>query len=1851
MRQRISRFWVLAALLLTMNAGALLWIRSEVLQRLAPTANDDALLVTLTTRDPQSAERLTFDFNKPVKGSVALDELVVNAPLMLQPQPLGYWQWQSAQRLDYVLAEPLPAGRKFRIVPVAYFAQETGQEVQLQGDVEFKTPRLEVLASRFKVADRDTVTLEFEFNQPVDPADLLRNLAIYNGPKLPQLGDKDRHEEALVVTSLDKKPGAVLRVQVARPTGLNLAARVSEKLTGRGAELGLESVYETEFTIVRKFRVESCRPYSNYHEMRDRSVRLTFTNYLAPQKFEGLKVVPQVDGLQIRKESWDHSSVVLTGPFESGVNYTFTIPATWLNEADQPLGLEDSVSITLPPREPVVRFTNDKGFLSPHGNLLVDLESAGVTGLRVEVSRVHENNLLAHLEGQPSTRTSRALFEKTLPVPAQGDRWQESIVDLKELLGSEQRGIYRLRASATNSSWTDDDCVICLTDIALTAKTERDALLILATSLRSAQPLEGVRVVAITGNNQTIGSAVTAANGLAQLPFDPHHPDGLPFVLMATKQDDASYLKLEDSEWVLDEVDQKGKPIPTTYEAMLYTERGVYRPGETLHVSGVLREANGKIPASFPLHITVTRPDGRLFNELTVTPKANEHGVFQFDVPTRESSRTGPYRIKVTLPGSTETLGSTLALVEAFEPVRIEVQATSEKSLWHAGEQPVLNINAKYLFGQPASGLKVNVTGAFRRGEFVSKELRGYSFAHSSQHVNREIQAIEQTLDEAGQARVEIPLPKELEPGWWGGNFIVTVTEESGRSISKAVSLTVDSVSRHVGVRRNGPAETVMIGQPFDVDWAIRSTIDTAAEPGVVDIVLQRVEYDWNWRRHRAGVGWEHTKRFVSHQSVTTDGTTAAGKTTFTVDQWGEYQISVIDQKSGNETLIRFYASGGYGESSVVTSNRPERVELVLDQTSYEPGSTAKLLLRSPFKGTGWICLESDRVRHHQLVTLTGTSMSLEVPVPADLRGGAFVSATVIRPVDPTEKTWLPHRAAGMLRLVVDHKAQHLPVSIDAPSQARPGDSITLVAHVGRRRNDADVAVNAIADAAANQSDIPLPEPRVKDESCRAMLHVWAVDEGILLTTGFKTPDPSGYFFAPRRSEIASADIFRDLLPDHQRAAGMQRIGGDSSETEELARSMSPSRRRESIVIWQKWVPVDASGMVTIDTVLPEHTGRLKWMAIAVADDTYGHSEYRTTLTAPLLVEASWPRFAAPGDQMQVPVKLFNSTSQPFDVQLQLQSSGPLTIAPRGDMTKITVAPQQPQLVWLDVATTGLGVGEVTVAAHAKSDEFGELTHQQNVKLPVRAAVAFGSESRVVTLKAGDRVTLEPPAGFVPEHSKQTLTVGPAPLLHLVPAVQALIQYPYGCAEQTTSALRGLLAAAQVFANEDELLTASIGQELSADQSQQQANLKNKREMIDSMIDAGVARLWAYQTQEGGIGYWGGTTAQPWLSAYVASVLADVKQYGRPVHPRFTDELMKYLSASLEGRNGVHPDANTQATICRVLAVYQKVPQGRMALLSDSPNGLDAGGRADLALAWLAAGRRDRAQTVLGENPLAHLIQHYSYYGRLASPVTQQAQVLKALVQLDPKDAHIAPLVKGLLAERKQGVWSSTLANAEVLSALAQYEATLTRAPADFKGQVQFGTELTAEFDHRTTKTLRYEKLLQPWQLETTGKGECHITLTTTGLRTAPQVADSGLKVRRRWLDRSGQDIEPRQIKAGDLIVAEIELRGLTQDVPNVVIVDSLPSGFEVENPRLAISANQRLGSQAEEEPQPDRIEFRDDRVLIFGEAHVGYASRYRYLVRATTPGQFEAPGIQAVSMYSPDLVSIGPTTSVVIKP
>ena len=1799
-----NRFVVLAAVLVVINVAGLALIHYDLSRSRERNVHVSAAAVDL---DPASADRLTLVFDRDVVPDDAVGSTEAARIVKIEPAVPGQWVWSARDRFEYRLEKPLPPGRIFHAVWTPEFRGRTGMTLARGSEVVFRTGALALERCEVKASDAESVTVELQFSQPVDPGDLLRHVRLFDDRSSASLG---------AAQCLTPRADKTLVIRSPLPPSGQLRLRLDEGLAGSGAEIPLGEAVNRTFEVTKEFALLAA--YAERPRLEDMiTVRLTFSQPLGgDQKLPMPEVTPAAAKLEVHRSNQD---LVVTGEFKSGTTYRFKVPATLLAQSGKTLGKEASASVEIPDRAPDIEIRQGTGVLAPHGNLQLDARAVNVTALRLVAYRVHENNLVAHMRGTGSDETSRMLGEKTVKLDFPPNVPQKLTIDLKDLVQA-RRGIYSVTVTDTHSRWTSDRAVVSVTDLAITAKHSRDGLVVWVTGLQSGKPIAGAEVKALSLNNQTLATAATDERGLASLPLPANHPDGAPWAVIAGKDGDLSCLQLGDHQWEIDEVDQSGRPYAETYEVLLYSERGVFRPGDPIHMTGVVRDRLGHVPPPFPLAVKVTRPDGREVADLPVRLEPDRQGMFHVDYATRDDAQTGPYKFQATLPGDKKELGATQVLVEAFVPVRMEVKATPSAARFRMDEAPKLAVSARYLWDQPVAKVPVSLEGTLRATPFKSERYRAFRFGvPDDETIN--LPKVTATLDDQGKADLKIELPKPLRAGLYKMSLSATVTEPGGRSVSAGAATILDKLDRHVGLRLPG-GQVVPVGSPISVDWVRVTGEDAPADPGEMEMELARVEYDTVLRREGHGHAWQSVERPEKVESRDIPAGDATGAFQFTCREPGLYRLTVTDRRTTSATRLDFYASEyGAGPQSLEMT-RPELLQVVVDKEKYVPGDTAKVLVRSPLSGTMLLTLETDHVVASYVAEVANNTAEVQVPLPADTRGGAFLLATVIRPVDPDRKSWLPHRAMGMARVVMDHAAQHVPLSITAPPKARPGQAVPITVETG------------------TPSDPAHP----------TMVHLWAVDEGILLAAAYHAPAIEKFFLGPRAPGVETADLFLSLLPDYKRPVGMTRIGagGGDRSVDNLRRNPVATRRREPAVVWRAAAPVDASGRLTVEMKMPDLVGQMRLMAVAVDQDRYASAERPVTLTQPLIVEATWPRFVAPGDTFEVPMKLFNSTDRALTVRVAAKITGPVEVVPDPALERLTIKPGEPITHFLKAHATGLGPVEVTLeAGPAEAD--ADLAAHTSATFPVRPATALHAEVKLASLKAGEKLQVPLPTTMVKGTIRATVDVSPRPTVQLGPALEQLIHYPYGCVEQTSSQLFALLYAGEVLG-------------------------PDRADAIKGMVQSGIARLWSMQTRSGGLSYWpGGSEACLWGTAYASSCLLEAKAAGHEIDPRFTRELTKYLAAELQATGDGAPDANTRALICRVLAVFGDPPNGWMARLAEQQDKLDVAGRAHLAAAFSAAGRKDRAATLL---PTSIMVKDVAITSdeRLISPVRQDGVLLGALLEIDPKHGLMPPLAARLEKARHNGYWGSTLDNAAAISALSRYQAQAGAEKQDFTGTIRCGAAEPVPFDHTKAVSHKFADPAAPIEIASTGTGTIYVSVAAEGLaeKGVLQPYSRDLAVERHWVGGDGKPVDPQKLRVGDLVRVIVTIRS-PRDVKNVAVVDALPGGMEVENPRLATSATQippaLFGRPQGDDPdtdededassdsdaapaptadaprrafdRPDHVEFLDDRVVLFCEA--GSTPRvFSYAVRVTAAGDFDLPPIQASCMYDPAAACLG---------
>jgi len=1770
MRRISGKYIALAGLFAGINILGLFWIHHDLTKAPRPTARVISLAASPTA---ETADRLSLTFDRRMVQPSAVGEVEKTAVFKLAPEWPGEWVWSAPDKLDYVLARRLPAGRVFRISSTDELERRTGRTLDGDNEFEFKTKPLALDRSELVAFDDRDATFRVVFNQPVDPGDLLRHVSFYDKNTRAKLGEP---------ICLTQRPQENLVVRFRRPESNQFEMVLDEQLAGEGAELGLGEQVVRSHDIPPGFSLLSA--YAARPALEGiASVELRFSHELnVEQELPEIRIEPLVNESNVYRSN---RNLKVTGKFEAGKRYAITVPGTLLSKDEKTLGKDRSISVHIPEYRPSFEFAYSRGILSPHGNLKLDVRAVNVEGLKLRAWRVHPNNLVSHLHHAYYTEeTSRLMVTKQIDLDLPANKPQKLTLDLRDLLPA-STGIYRIGAYVTNSRWTNGQALLTITDLAITSKAERDGSLVWITSLRTGEPVSDVRVKALTYNNQTLSSAKTGEDGIARLRFPSNHPDGRMWVITAQKDGDLSYIQPKDNQWVLDDVPQSGRPCVKNYEVMSYTERGVYRPGDTIHMTAVIRGKNGDTPPPFPLAVKVVRPDGRQVAELITKPLETDQGVFHAEFATLADCQTGPYRFRVTLPGSDEILGSTQTLVECFMPVRMEVKAKSAAERFGPDTPPSIEVSGRYLWDEPAANIPVAITGTLRPVRYHSTKHPEYKFGCKTDQRVVSLPDSEGQLDEKGRADLQVRLPESFNGGLYRMWLSATVTEPGGRSVSANTSAILDTLNRHIGLRMPS-GQVVPVGEPLKVSWIRLTGDDKPAPEGELRMRLVRVEYDTVLQLVNNRRVWKSTERTESINSEKIMATSGAeGEFEIICPGSGTYRVTVTDGQINSSSSLEFYASQYSAGPQSVPMNQPEHLEVVTDKEKYFPGQTAKVLLRSPIAGRFLLTVENDSVVAVHTGTIRNNTAELRVPLSENLRGGVFLTATVLRAVDPKRDNWLPHRAMGMTRVLLDHKRQQLPVKITAPASAKPGENVRIKIDTGTPA----------------------------DPNRPTLVHLWAVDEGILLTTCYETPDPYGFFLGPRRLGVSTADTFLRLLPDYERPAGTARIGADDFAVDSLRRNPVPAKRRRAAVIWRESVPVDENGRVSTNLKLPDLIGQMRLMAVAVDHDRYGSTEKAMTLTSPLIVEATWPRFVAPQDEFEVPVKLFNSTGRPLSVQVKASLSGPVEVMADGSLEKVQVNPGQPADLLLSARAINTGPVEVSVEATELGTVDG-LTARSRATFSVRPASALHSEVEVRAINAGEQFRIQPPQSFVEGTARMTVSVSSRPSIQLGPALEELIRYPYGCVEQTSSRLFSLLYATDILGDD-------------------------RSEMIDSMVRAGIARLWSMQTRSGGLSYWpGGSTPSLWGTAYASSCLLEAGSAGYEIDRQFTDELAKYLAQRLKTTGNDGPDLNTKALICRVLAVFGEPPLGWMARLAEQEDKLDLAATAHLAAAFHAAGRKDRSAELIPEQ-IPQNPGKTTTRGRLTSPIRQQAVLLSVLLEIESEHPAAAVLARRLEEARQGCRWGSTLNNAAAIAALSRYQVITSGQTQDFSGAfIQAGREV-AVFDHNTPVSHTFEDISEPVVVSSKGEGTVYVVVLSEGLakRGLIKPFDEGLCVRRNWIDRRGNPIDPNKLSVGDLVRVKATISTPGPVVHNIALVDALPGGMEVENPRLATSAE----SHYSESNRPDHVEFLDDRVVLFCTAGKDEKT-FEYALRVTAAGRFALPPIQASCMYEPAVASLG---------
>ena len=1343
-------------------------------------------------------------------------------------------------------------------------------------------------------------------------------------------------------------------------------------------------------------------------------------------------------------------------------------------------------------------------------------------------------------------------------------------------------------------------------DLGLHARLHAGKLWLHAASLADGEARSSVAVQVLDKNGLSLAQGDTDADGDLSLDYTPNAEH----VLVARSGDEIALIPFRQPALDMSEFPITGRK-QTAQDVYAWAGRDLFRPGEPLQVSALLRDYDGRsLAESPPLYATLLQPDGRAISTLPLQP--GELGYYSYQRTLAEDAATGKWTLEYRLdPAAKEPLGRFAFRIEEFLPERLKLALDSAQEQLTPGEPLTLKVDADYLYGAPAAGNRFTADVIYRNAEHPVPAFDDYFFGDPTLDLPDEPQSvIDESLADDGTLEQDIALLPDGPAVTSPVEVLVagSVFESGGRAVRRSLLRTIWPADALVGVRplfdptdgadANAPAGFEIIRS----DAAGTSLPATALE---LKLIRELRDYHWTWND---GQGWraDYIQRHetIEETTIALDGK-VPGKFSAPVE-WGEYRLEIRDPDTGMTMRYAFTAGWSWNDDNRGVDARPDKVKLALDKSHYAPGETLTVAITAPYEGPGVLLVESDRLLYRAEIEARAGA-SYEIPISEDWkRHDVYITALVFRPAGGDNNAG-PSRAIGVTHVPMASADRRASLEIQAPELSRPGDSIAIT----------------------------LSAPEFAGQTAHAVVE--AVDLGILNLTAYALPDAADHFLAQRGLGVEAWDLYGRVIERLQGERARLRFGGDAALSA-LPQARRPTAKVQTVALHHLPVAFDAEGKATVSFTAPEFNGALRVAALAYSADRYAKASVESIVRAPLVLEVSTPRALAPGDRGQISVDLHNLSGAANTYTVRAEADAPLSV--QGATQKVELADNQRRTLSFPLtALPGYGVGKFRVSAESAS---GKL--ERAFEIVVRPAWPTIRRGEARVLQQAQSLSFGPNLfeGMMPGSGKALVSVSATPPLPFAASVNGLIGYPYGCIEQTSSKLWPLLWLDEATANKFGLTPLPEAQ---------------RRDMID----AGYARLAAMQLESGHFAYWPGEGyAMPQLTPYVADLLLSGQQAGHNVPQAVLDKALERLNEDLlTGGEGYydyeyseHLRFASQAYAGYVLAKANRAPLGTLRSLHENQRSksLTALPLLQLGLALKLQGDAEKGNAAI-EEALAKDYNRPEWLGDYGSRRRDDALILALLHEHDidtpQRDERVLTLARELRKEDVNQYWLSTQ---EQIAIFRLGRALLSDNARGLQGTLRNGDKTEAMSGRPMfSREFTIEELRRGVNLSLEGDGPFWLSQDVVGTPTnPPDVEDDPVRIRRAWYRTDGKLFEGGTLKEGEILIAKLTIDS-KEAIPDALVIDLLPAGIEIEN--LALGDRGALGelvldgitlSERGYSAEVRHEEFRDDRYVAAVKLYGGSPAHLFYLIRAVSPGQFVVPPPMIEDMYRPRLRGLG---------
>jgi uncharacterized protein YfaS (alpha-2-macroglobulin family) len=1768
---------------------------------------EQAKVVSMVTNgEIRNTDAIAIQFvNEVVSNDEINKELDVDY-FKFAPSIKGKIIWRSTNRLVFEPDEPLP------------FRKTYEGEINLAAiSNDFEEKNLPNIKFNFSVAGKEITQFDGEL--------ILKNR---NNPKVLRYRGKMKFSQAVDPELLEKafqvKPaGKTMQIELTPESGNATYNYTIGDLERTGStktytiiidkdKLGLPDDFEKTFDVTP---LEQMKVVSVDKDEKDKSprIRVNFSDEFDPeQSLNGLFITEPASDLKLTRIG---NTVVLAGNFKFGTTYTIKvakgIKSRWGTETDK----EFSKSITFADIQPQIEFASDGVFLPSGNQYKVQFYTSNLKRVHIEVKKVYEKSLAEFLRTEQLTsvadrkaafneqyinRVGVIVHNETFEIGDEKNNWLLSEIDLSHLVNKNDKGLYLIRlnfnprdmlvdANSTDYKYIEENGQIYkpvfFSNIGLTCKRDDDTYHVFATDINTAKPMSGVKIKLMSSSNEVEATATTDGKGFATLSGRNYWY----YYIVAEKNNDRSVITLSDMEWNISGFDIGGSDEyqPNT-KAYIYTERGVYRPGDEVNISVIARFVGRQFPENHPITMELYNPQGKKVYELT--NRNNTDGFYNFKFETKESDATGTWRAQFNIGNKTF---SHAVKVETVVPYRLKIRIEPEqpKILWnHTAFK--LNLSSTYLFGNPAGGLKAEVDAEVYSVNKRFSAYENFTFANPCidfQAINQKL--FDGVLDTEGTHEILWNLPDVSNtPSALRVRLTSKVLEKGGRPNENVAFVDYEPYAQYVGLQAP-KYHYVAAGSDVQIPVMLVSS-DGKPVPGKsLKYRIYRNSENWWWQ-----YDGNNQLRFKSDKNTTLikEGKINSGSThailKFVPIEHGDYLIEVSDDEGTGHSSGVFISAYRYGSSGGEDKNAGT-LPLSSNKNKYFTGEEAIIQFPSPEEGIALVTVEKeDQILYQEWHYPTGgDQMEVKIPITNQMVPNAYVSVSLLQPHAQTVND-RPIRMFGIVPIMVEREDSRHEIEIKTARQFRPKEPFEVVLQT--------------TDFKPTQFTIAV------------------VDEGLLDITNHKTPNPWVYFFAKVRLKIRTYDLFSHIISANKGDVFKTfAIGGDMDYRESQLNPGKQKKRFKPVSLFQGPVETDANGKAVVKFDMPNYVGSVRIMVIGARKNSYARAEKTVPVKSELMVLPTLPRVIGPGEKFTIPVSVFAMENGIGNVNVTVNTEGPFEIEGNASQALQFAKATDKDCYFNIKAKEEVGQGKITIKAGS-----AKYTSDYVVDLFVRPSAPRSYKSTEGSVEPGKAATINVPGNGIQGTNRVTITISRYPGIDFSHRLKYLIHYPYGCIEQTTSAVFPQLFIKQIMDYPD-----AFAKE------------------VDDNISSGLERLRRFQIYSGAFSYWPyGESASEWGTLYGGHFMVEAKKLGYHVTDDLYENWVKYTERmARQGDGGLA----TRVYRVYILALNGSPVNSEMNLLKENKlRDMDNTQKWMLAAAYHLAGMPDKVgEIVAGADFSTKDYQEFS--GTYGSGLRDKGMILDALVAMGRMD-EAESLVREISKYISTSQWYSTQTIGYSLLGIGKYVSTLQKngTRTNLKGSVMLANGNKVPFNTDKTFTYRIEDGFgMPIRVtldDASGVSKAFTTLAWDGVPFESETKDeqNNLALNVTWYNEEGEKIDVHSLKQGSTFWGYFQVENISDldRVDEIALVQILPSGWEIENTRLS-GESMPTWSEGMMLNYEDYVDVRDDRIMWFFDLyrerynHSSKHNKLEFLVKlnAVTLGEYDLAPTLVEAMYN----------------